>query len=390
MKYGMQTIVIGGDKLSRGLTLEGLCVSYFLRSAKMPMYDTLMQMGRWFGYRQGYEDLCRLYTTRDVIEWFFHISVATDELRNLFRVMALQGATPKEFGLRVRDHPTLQITSKTKMRHARTERTCFSGGHTETVLFIRDKDQVKANFKLMEEFLKKLGKPKESNGIKRDFGNWKNSFQWINVDTANVINFLKRYKRFSSVRTYSTQMYADYIEKINRHGELTHFTVSLFGNGSSKIKKKISGIYNVELLLRHPVNNKEKNKISLKVITREKDEAVDLLEEELKEYFKSLDNLKKTRNKEEDKRDFQRMDRELIRFHRSEKRGLLNLYPIHGAITKAAFKKFNETGEIDKEHTAAYPLVGVSLSLPTSRLPSHQTNVDYQVNPVYSRLEWNE
>ena len=61
----MNAIVIGGDKLSRGLTLEGLTISYFLRSAKMPMYDTLMQMGRWFGYRGHYEDLCRIYTTKN-------------------------------------------------------------------------------------------------------------------------------------------------------------------------------------------------------------------------------------------------------------------------------------------------------------------------------------
>ena len=391
LKFGMHTIVIGGDKLSRGLTLEGLCVSYFLRSAKMPMYDTLMQMGRWFGYRQGYEDLCRLYTTKNVIEWFFHISVATDELRNLFRVMSLQGATPKEFGLRVRDHPTLQITSKTKMRHSRTEKTSFSGGHTETVTFIRDKKQVKANFELMEEFLKKLGKPKERNGIKRNFGNsqfnWKNSCQWINVDTAEIIDFLRRYKRFISERTYSTEMYARYIEKVNRHGELANFTVSLFGNGSSKIKKKIAGNHNVELLLRHPVNTRDKKKISLRVITTEKDEAVDLLEDELKEYYNSFENLKKTKNKEEDKKDIERMDRELIRFHRSERRGALNLYPIHGAITRAAYNLIKDKGKIDEENTTAHPLVGISLSLPSSRLPSHQASVDYQVNTVYSRRE---
>jgi hypothetical protein len=67
--FGLHTIVIGGDKLSRGLTLEGLSMSYFLRSAKMPMYDTLMQMGRWFGYREGYDDLCRLFTNRDIAEF---------------------------------------------------------------------------------------------------------------------------------------------------------------------------------------------------------------------------------------------------------------------------------------------------------------------------------
>ena len=160
------------------------------------------------------------------------------------------------------------------------------------------------------------------------------------MGTDDIIDFLQRYRRFISERTYSTEMYARYIEQVNRHGELTNFTVSLFGNGSSNIKKKISGIYNVELLLRHPVNTKDKKKISLRVITREKDEAVDLLEDELKEYYNSLENLKKAKNKDEDKKDFERMDRELIRFHRSARRGLLNLYPIHGATTRAAYNQF--------------------------------------------------
>lgn len=56
---GLRAIVIGGFTLSRGLTLEGLIVSYFYRNSKM--YDTLMQMGRWFGYRNNYEELCRIY-----------------------------------------------------------------------------------------------------------------------------------------------------------------------------------------------------------------------------------------------------------------------------------------------------------------------------------------
>ena len=76
---GLKVIAIGGDKLARGLTLEGLTVSYFLRASKM--YDTLMQMGRWFGYRPGYLDLGRLYTTGELVEWFEHIADASEELR---------------------------------------------------------------------------------------------------------------------------------------------------------------------------------------------------------------------------------------------------------------------------------------------------------------------
>ena len=89
---GLKVIAIGGDKLARGLTLEGLCVSYFVRTTKM--YDTLMQMGRWFGYRPGYVDLCRLYTTGDLVEWFGHIADASEELREEFDAMVERGATP--------------------------------------------------------------------------------------------------------------------------------------------------------------------------------------------------------------------------------------------------------------------------------------------------------
>ena len=86
---GLKVIAIGGDKLARGLTLDGLCVSYFLRASKM--YDTLMQMGRWFGYRPGYLDICRLYTTNDLVEWFRHIAEASEELREEFEMMQASG-----------------------------------------------------------------------------------------------------------------------------------------------------------------------------------------------------------------------------------------------------------------------------------------------------------
>lgn len=95
---GLKVIAVGGNKLARGLTLEGLCTSYFVRTTKM--YDTLMQMGRWFGYRTNYIDLCRLYTTEELVEWFGHIADASEELRQEFDAMAESGATPKEYGSR--------------------------------------------------------------------------------------------------------------------------------------------------------------------------------------------------------------------------------------------------------------------------------------------------
>jgi hypothetical protein len=111
---GLNVIAVGGLSLSRGLTLEGLTVSYFLRNSMM--YDTLMQMGRWFGYRPGYEDLCRLWMPEEAEGWYVHITEAMEMLREEFRRMAAAGATPSEFGLKVRAHPdTLIVTARNKM-----------------------------------------------------------------------------------------------------------------------------------------------------------------------------------------------------------------------------------------------------------------------------------
>ena len=116
---GLRVIAVGGNSLSRGLTLEGLCVSYFFRNAQA--YDTLLQMGRWFGYRKGYEDMCRLWITEDAQQWYGHVALAAEELRDEVRRMRRADMTPKDFGLKVRSHPdTLIVTARNKMRTAET------------------------------------------------------------------------------------------------------------------------------------------------------------------------------------------------------------------------------------------------------------------------------
>ncbi|WP_316209965.1 Z1 domain-containing protein [Bradyrhizobium sp. SZCCHNR3054] len=113
-KTGLNVIAVGGFSLSRGLTLEGLMVSYFLRNSMM--YDTLMQMGRWFGYRPDYEDLCRVWMLDEAESWYRYIAVSIEELREEMRKMEEANATPEEFGLKVRSHPdTLIVTARNKM-----------------------------------------------------------------------------------------------------------------------------------------------------------------------------------------------------------------------------------------------------------------------------------
>lgn len=111
---GWTVIAVGGFSLSRGLTLEGLSVSYVLRRSMM--YDTLFQMGRWFGYRDGYRDLCRVWMPDEALGWYIHIAESIEELREELVQMESAKATPQDFGLKVRSHPDwLMVTARNKM-----------------------------------------------------------------------------------------------------------------------------------------------------------------------------------------------------------------------------------------------------------------------------------
>ncbi|MYG41447.1 MAG: endonuclease [Nitrospira sp. SB0677_bin_15] len=152
---GLTVIAVGGLSLSRGLTIEGLCVSYMYRNTRM--YDTLMQMGRWFGYRPGYDDLCRVHLPEDSINWYTHIADASEELRQQIRRMRQASLSPKQFGLYVKAHPTsLLITAPNKMRSGEQVkfRQNYSGKLTETSILPEDRDINQKNEKLIAEYWK--------------------------------------------------------------------------------------------------------------------------------------------------------------------------------------------------------------------------------------------
>ncbi len=145
---GLNVIAVGGLSLSRGLTLEGLTVSYFLRRSMM--YDTLFQMGRWFGYRDGYDDLCRVWMPEEAQGWYDHIAESIDELRDELARMQSANATPRDFGLKVRSHPdTLVVTARNKMgsgqRH--TVLIGLANHFVETAILHRDELTLDANLR---------------------------------------------------------------------------------------------------------------------------------------------------------------------------------------------------------------------------------------------------
>lgn len=126
-------IVIGGNTMSRGLTLEGLVTTFFLRSGKL--YDTLLQMGRWFGYRRGYEDLFRVYMPRELRGRFEFLTKVERELRDWIQIFARTGKSPLELGPKFRMHPQMQVTRSSLMGRVKVTKLDLSGTQPETSYF---------------------------------------------------------------------------------------------------------------------------------------------------------------------------------------------------------------------------------------------------------------
>ena len=186
----LTAIAVGGLSLSRGLTIEGLSISYMYRNTRM--YDTLMQMGRWFGYRSGYEDLCRVHLSRDSIDWYSHIAESTEDLREQIKQMHRDGLSPREFGLYVRSHPdSLLVTAPSKMRTGEkiTVKHNFSGKILESYILPKDDDINQHNNQVIKRYLKS-GYDKGANSFKRTTKGWFAS----NVQTGEVEKFLDDFK----------------------------------------------------------------------------------------------------------------------------------------------------------------------------------------------------
>ena len=126
-------IVVGGSILARGLTLEGLMVSYFLRATNQ--YDTLLQMGRWFGYRPGYEDLPRIWMPEQLRLRFRALAAVEQEIRDEIEQYPQQDLSPMDIAVRIRVIPGMAITAATRMRAARRCTISYWGTHRQTFRF---------------------------------------------------------------------------------------------------------------------------------------------------------------------------------------------------------------------------------------------------------------
>ena len=182
---GLHVIGVGGFALSRGLTLEGLCISYVLRNASA--YDTLLQMGRWFGYREGYADLCRLFINNSSVDYYEYGTRVLDELRTEIKIMEENERTPLDFALKVRHYPdAINITARNKMRHAQrmTFASDLSLSLVEGYSLFNDEKVNNQNRQTVKKFLASLGSRSSNGNIVRP------RFFWEDIEVKKVTRLI--------------------------------------------------------------------------------------------------------------------------------------------------------------------------------------------------------
>jgi len=226
---GVSVVAVGGNKLSRGLTLEGLSISYYLRASRM--YDTLMQMGRWFGYRPGYADLIRIYTTEELVDWYSDITVAAEELNGKFREMARVGSKPTQFALYVRQSPAgLLVTAQSKMRSSRTMWLTFSGDVIETIGFPGNPEIERQNANALEGLLR--AQTAAGRRVSAETGKQGHP-RWREVPGEAVAAALESWKTLPRAQKAQGSLLARFIRDRIPHGQLTSWTVVLIDNSSA-------------------------------------------------------------------------------------------------------------------------------------------------------------
>ena len=240
---GLSAIVIGGHKLSRGLTLEGLSVSYFARNSKM--YDTLMQMCRWFGYRPDYEDLCKVFLPAESLEWYSYISEVIQEIYKELENMKLQEKTPRDFGLKVRDHPgAMMVTARTKMSSAESSIHFidFWGQTLRRFRFYNEDERNTRNLKTADKFILEIKKNYEESGFDKSA---KSPKVYIDVPHEKIIDFINNMELPED--DYGNKALISQIENLKREN-MPNFRVGIYNQKSSgqpEWLKKMEGYENL-------------------------------------------------------------------------------------------------------------------------------------------------
>lgn len=393
----LRVIAIGGLALSRGLTLEGLIVSYFYRNTCT--YDVLMQMGRWFGYRKNYEDLFRIWTHKSSARWYAEIAEATDKLKDDMSKMRERGQRPRDFGIRVRNNSAeLSITAYNKMRNATDEfeYSSYFGGIIETPYLHLNTSYQKNNFKAIEDLVNEL----VSNGyeLKRQDSYGKKGHYLIQkVPKVKIVEFIRKLKvsKFSS--DFDTKQVAEFLESTTEpcisefdigfmEGSDTDDPALLVNIGGQKIPK---------VLRTNCIIDKDTDRLSIgqrgklggpgdgrtgivDFNGKTADEIIDEAKSEYQIIYEEKNGCEFPKSKTYPSDTWFR--------YVDDRRPIILIYFIDVDVDQ---EESNQKKQIDefRRQMNGIPALGLAMGLPRSKAASHMKGTKYKANKVYNWFE---
>jgi hypothetical protein len=353
-------IIIGGNTLSRGLTIEGLTTSYFDRSSSG--YDTLLQMGRWFGYRPNYVDLTRIFVTEDLESQFYHLATVELEMRHEIKAMAANGERPIDVAINIRTHPNMTVTSRSKMRSARNSALTYSSAKS-SAMFVNNKNLsiLNQNIEVVKGLLSKI----ETYGSQRTlipFEDFKESLLFRGVKSESILQFIDQMNFSSANINFIPRALKDYISDLNNSEELQDWSVAVI---STKTGQEFDlGVGNKIRMVDRTFVKKNRSDADpearwIKVVTSPRDELVDL--------FDVLPPVRRTKELFEGE---EKLTEVIIRRrNRPKERGLLLLYVINPNIemTDDEYRTLLNDNKPNEPVRSTAPIVGVALVFPQTK-----------------------
>lgn len=242
-------IVVGGNRLSRGFTLEGLTVNYFVRNTNYA--DSLLQMGRWFGYRPGYLDCCKLFTTSDTVESFDFSTSVIEDVEAQFSKMASKDKTPADFAIKVMNDPdVIKITRPSILKNAQTIRWSYSDKLEQTTKFAIEKERIENAW---QYFLNYFGK--------KDFIDYKSAIKYYQTDADEICEILKAPNTFLNPQHFNPLI--AFVKDVKERGILSRWSVAVRYNGQGKPVKGLEDIFDFDILPAvRRINPKNHNRIA--------------------------------------------------------------------------------------------------------------------------------
>ena len=386
LEPNLVAVVVGGNKLSRGLTLEGLITSYFVRTVREVKADTLTQMGRFFGYRRAVLPFTRLYTTEKLRSDFRDISLLEDHLRKEIFHLQKFGKKPIDFAIRVMAFKHLHPTAKNKMKTAKKIGDSYSGDLLQITTFpfadeLIEVDQEKIsplawNLEVTKNF---LGHLKEAQYTAREKGAVRG---WLDVPGSTILEFLQKFVSDSQATRFKTTNIASYVETLIRLGELSSWAVGVVSRG---IDPRL-GFENFDVLerfgrLERALESGSRNSIRTLVnpVSKTSETGDELFDLENSSVSMALTNMQ---NGDGDLR-----FSEALRSLRDPKSGLLLIYPISPASVGRA--RAGSTKRIDLSlgdalfgDSPQHTIIGLSIVFPYSK--AEFENLEFWVGSVRS------